>query len=117
MNPVHNRLTQAVKFASCSVIAVLAVSQVPLAVAQDDQQPDQDETAGALEEVVVTAMRRGEQVLTDIPASVSAFSGADLEQRGEYDLRDFLQMAPGVSRYAAMTYRAETNSRSMLMKM
>lgn len=97
MNLVHNRLTQAVKFASCSVIAVLAVSLVPLAVAQDDQQPDQDGTAGALEEVVVTAMRRGEQVLTDIPASVSAFSGADLEQRGQYDLRDFLQMAPGVS--------------------
>jgi len=62
MNPVHNRLTQAVKFAFCSVIAVLAVSQVPLAVAQDDQQPDQDETAGALEEVVVTAMRRGDDL-------------------------------------------------------
>ena len=62
MNPVHNRLTQAIKFASCSVIAVLAVSLVSLAVAQDDQQPDQDETAGALEEVVVTAMRRGDDL-------------------------------------------------------
>ncbi len=99
MNPVHNRLTQAIKFASCSVIAVLAVSLVSLAVAQDDQQPDQDETAGALEEVVVTAMRRGEQVLTDIPEGGGR--GTLSHRRG----------------YAAMTYRTETNSRSMLMKM
>jgi outer membrane receptor protein involved in Fe transport len=58
--------------------------------------PD-DEEAGAIEEVVVTAMKRGEQLILDIPASISAFTGERLAETGAYSLKDFLQMAPGVS--------------------
>ena len=64
------------------------------ALAQDQQD---QQLEGDLEEVVVTAMRRGEQIVLEIPASVTAFTGDYLEERGFFDLRDFLQMAPGVS--------------------
>jgi iron complex outermembrane recepter protein len=48
-----------------------------------------------LEEIVVTALKRGEAAISDTPIAISAFSGTELERRGMDALSDFLQTAPG----------------------
>lgn len=59
-----------------------------------------DEAAGehelALEEVVVTAQRR-EQLLTDVPISITAFSEAKLQQYNIKDAQGFLSLTPNVA--------------------
>ena len=48
-----------------------------------------------IEEIVVTATKR-EESLRDIPASISAFEGDELEKQGKLNLEDYLQETPGV---------------------
>ncbi len=66
------------------------------------------ETSLALEEVVVTAQRR-EQSIQDVPISVTAFTGADLQQRNITNAVDYLKITPGVS----FTEDGQTGSRGM----
>ena len=61
-----------------------------------------------LEEVVVTAQRR-EQNLQDVPVSVTAFTGATLEQRNIKNAVEYLTITPGVS----FTEDGQTGSRGM----
>ena len=49
-----------------------------------------------LEEVVVTAQRR-EQNLQDVPVSVTAFTGAAIEQGNIRSATDYLSLTPNVS--------------------
>ncbi|HSW14452.1 MAG TPA: TonB-dependent receptor [Solimonas sp.] len=49
-----------------------------------------------IEEVVVTATKRSENV-RDIPASITALSGEELEQRGAQDTADIVKLVPGVN--------------------
>ena len=49
-----------------------------------------------LEEVIVTAQKR-EQSLQDVPISVSAFSGAVLQESGIKDVFDLQTNAPGLT--------------------
>ena len=49
-----------------------------------------------IEEVVVTATKRAESV-QDIPLSVNAFTGAQLEEAGVKDIRDIAAQTPGLS--------------------
>jgi iron complex outermembrane receptor protein len=49
------------------------------------------------EEIVVTAARQGEQSLQDVPLSIQAFSGRQLEQRGIQDTADLFEAIPGAS--------------------
>ena len=49
-----------------------------------------------LEEVIVTAQKR-EASMQDVPVSMSAFSGVDLENMGVGRLEDFIGMTPNVS--------------------
>ena len=51
---------------------------------------------GVLEEIVVTAQRR-EQSLQDVPVSVTAFTGATLENLKITEASQYLQMTPNVS--------------------
>jgi iron complex outermembrane receptor protein len=62
----------------------------------------------SLEEVVVTAQRR-EQNLQDVPVSVTAFSGATLQQRNITNAVDYLNITPGVS----FTEDGQTGARGM----
>ena len=50
----------------------------------------------ALEEVIVTAEKR-EQNLQDVPASISAFSAAQIEQAGWDDISQLETSVPSVS--------------------
>ena len=49
-----------------------------------------------IEEVIVTATKRAESV-QDIPITVSAFTGAQLEEAGVKDIRDIAGQTPGLS--------------------
>jgi len=49
-----------------------------------------------IEEVIVTATKRAESV-QDIPLSVNAFTGAQLEEAGVKDIRDIASQTPGLS--------------------
>ncbi len=61
--------------------------------------PDESETRSGstrLEKVVVTANKR-EQVLTDVPMSISAISGKDLEKNGAKSFTDYAQTVPSLN--------------------
>lgn len=61
--------------------------------AAQDQQANQQ---AALEEIVVTAQRR-EQNLQDVPVAVTAVTSRDIEARGIQSTRDILPMTPNVT--------------------
>lgn len=67
-----------------------------------------DETSGALEEILVTAQRR-EQNLQEVPISVTAFSGEQLERANVKSAADYLAMTPNVS----FTEDAQSGSRGI----
>lgn len=62
--------------------------------------PEEPEAPAAepvpLEDVVVTATKR-DALRRDVPASIAAFTGAELEWHGDFELRDFLRRVPGVA--------------------
>ena len=74
---------------AAAVSAVLAATALPtVALAQDDQAPQ-------IEEIVVTALRR-EQNVQDIPINIASFSGDALERRGIEDLAELGRNVPGL---------------------
>ncbi|MES2489933.1 MAG: TonB-dependent receptor [Pseudomonadota bacterium] len=83
------------------VAATAAPEQVPTvalpsAPKAETSQADKPETRQrGIEEIVVTATKR-EESLRDIPASISAFNGGDLENQGKLNLSDYIQETPGV---------------------
>ena len=68
-------------FGALSLNAATAVAQSP----------------GVLEEIIVTASKRGEQRLMDIPLPITAFSGEDIEREGASSLTDFINRTPGLT--------------------
>ncbi|MFK7830065.1 MAG: TonB-dependent receptor [Congregibacter sp.] len=84
--PARNRLSLAV--AAATLLATVAI--VPGVAAQSE--------AGslALEEVVVTARRRAEN-LQDVPIAVTALSGDELTLRGSQDITELAQSIPSVT--------------------
>ncbi len=84
------------------VVALLTLTSAPFAAAGDGgqaQQSDpgqQEETAGQLQEIIVTAEKRSER-LQDVPAAISALSGATLEAMGAQSLGDYARTVPGLT--------------------
>ncbi len=71
-----------------AVAAVLAASPAPAVLAQ---QP-----VGALEEIVVTAQRRTEN-LQDVPLAIQALSGDTLSQLNVTTMDEYIRFLPSVS--------------------
>ncbi|MEJ8568692.1 TonB-dependent receptor [Elongatibacter sediminis] len=63
------------------------------ALAQDNA----DSSAGALEEVVVTASKRGDQFLQNMATSIRAITSEDLEKANIQDFEDWVGFVPGVT--------------------
>ncbi len=59
-------------------------------------QPVLAQSAGALEEIVVTARKRAES-LQDVPAAVTVFTQTQLQRSGVERAADFIYLTPGVS--------------------
>ncbi len=74
----NNRLT--------SVIIAAYASSFPIVSYSDSQ---------VLEEIVVTSQKRSES-LQDIPASISAISGSDLDKQGIYEVSELFRGMPGL---------------------
>jgi iron complex outermembrane receptor protein len=64
-------------------------------LAQDNEEAE-EASAGALEEVLVTARRRDESLL-DVPVAMTAFSSEQLERQGYQDLVAVGQASPNVT--------------------
>lgn len=61
-----------------------------------DSAPTTGNHEDSVDEVIVTAQKRAENILK-VPVAISAFSNADMENSGARQLSDFLASAPGVS--------------------
>lgn len=70
-------------------VSTLCLALPSFAVAQDD--------AGLLEEVVVTASKRGNQLLQETAASIRVLTGDNLEKAGIEDFGDWVGFVPGVT--------------------
>ena len=78
-----------------------SASRGTVEAAAGDQSPagtsdTQQAAAGQLQEVVVTARRREENI-TNVPATVTAFTAQQIEQAGIESPRDFIQLTPNVT--------------------
>ena len=60
------------------------------------QTPPAEDIGPQVEEVIITAQRREER-LQDVPVTVSAFTGAQLERRGIESSEDLTKITPGLS--------------------
>lgn len=55
------------------------------------------ESVPAMEEIVVTARKRGTEILQDVPATITALSGDKLENMGVLNFDDFAYQVPGLT--------------------
>lgn len=78
--------------ASASVLALLV--SAPLATAQETEADGADESSRTLATVTVTAQKRAEDI-NDVPLTVTALSGDDLQARGIEDPSDLVKVTPG----------------------
>lgn len=76
---------------SCMSLCLAATAQIAISETSDNV----DHAKPALEEVFVTATKRSESI-RDLPISIDAFSGTELEERGATGLEAILQFSPGV---------------------
>jgi outer membrane receptor protein involved in Fe transport len=67
-----------------------------IASAQDNSQPSASQTEPRLEEIVVTATRRTED-LTKVPMSITALSQKDMDRLHIHDMSDVARYTPGVT--------------------
>ncbi len=93
--------------------ALIASTQMSIALAQDQDADSGYGEDAALEEVIVTATRRA-QSLQDIPFNISAVSGDYIVQAGILDATELMREMPGVSVADGGARAAETNSTVMI---
>jgi iron complex outermembrane receptor protein len=75
-----------------TVLAIVAFTAPTTALAQEEQDSD----VMIMEEIVVTAQKR-EQLLRDVPLSISALTNSDIEKRGLVEMSSYLNSVPGVT--------------------
>jgi iron complex outermembrane recepter protein len=86
------------KLRACLVVSIVSLLGIGCGLANAQtttSSVSEEQSASGLAEILVTATRR-EELIKDIPFSVTAISGADLEERAALNLADFIQQVPGV---------------------
>ncbi|MBU2168130.1 MAG: TonB-dependent receptor [Alphaproteobacteria bacterium] len=87
---------KATLLASACAVATLSVLVPTMAMAQDQAgQPDPQDRATTVEEIIVTATRRAER-LQDVPLSITTLSQEDLNERGIVGYEGLAVATPGV---------------------
>ena len=77
--------------------AIVSLLYAGGAFAQDESKPkSRSDTVTAIEEIVVTAQRRSENI-KDIPISVTAFSQEAMDKQGVRNVNDIARLTPGVT--------------------
>jgi iron complex outermembrane recepter protein len=79
-------------FTGVSVAGLLSLPLLPAAAHAADP-----EGSGGLEEVVVTAEKRGEQSTQDVPGAIQAISGSTLDKIGAQEFSDYATRVPSLS--------------------
>jgi len=77
-------------------LASAVLAAIPAAYAQQAQQQATTESAGGLEQIVVTAQKRTEN-LQDVPISIQALDTQKLEQLNITDIDDYVKYLSGVT--------------------
>lgn len=85
-------------------IALATATTPALVAAQTADQTEQG--AGALEEVIVTATKR-EVNMQDLPMSIEAFSGEQIETMGLFNMSDYMKVIPSMSTVTTVPGRNE----------
>lgn len=81
---------------SASALALIA-ALTPAAMAQDAEQAQADPAdRGGIQEIVVTAQKRSENV-QDVPIAITAFGGEALQERGIADVSSLSGLTPNVN--------------------
>lgn len=76
----------------CGALGLVCWSMTGVAAAQETPPAN-----ASLQEIVVTANKRGEQSLQDIPISISALSATDLQRSQAQGIQDFATSIPGLA--------------------
>jgi outer membrane receptor protein involved in Fe transport len=108
-------LSSAVCLALAYSVAASAQDQAESAVPVDSaKNPNSDQSAAPKEEqeIVVTANRRSQR-LQDVPASVSALTGGELEAKNAVSFADFARSVPGLSLSDSGTGRQQPSIRGV----
>jgi iron complex outermembrane recepter protein len=79
-----------------AILAVFAADAAPAAFAQEAVQPAPNSDT-ELEEVVVSATKRGNENLQTVPIAITAESQATLEAKGAVDFSDYARSVPSLS--------------------
>lgn len=85
--------------ASAAAMALVSLAAVPARAqsAQSDQSSPATQEVHQDDEIVVTALKTGEQQLDRAPLAIQAFSEKTLKGRGVRDASDLIQLIPGAS--------------------
>ena len=81
---------------STQTLAAAAVAASSLVLSGTPAEAQQPDSEGSLEEIIVTALKR-ESRLRDVPGSVSAMTGEQLQDIGAQSLADYINSIPGVT--------------------
>jgi len=87
----HQLITKSMLLSGLAVMSSAGISQ-----AQQNDTANESQNSIVLDEIIVTAQRR-QQTIQDVPASVSAISGLQLEQNQITDVLDLQYSIPNIS--------------------
>jgi iron complex outermembrane receptor protein len=82
--------------ASLSVLGLATVPAHAQSAAPDENQQAERSTGSVMDEILVSAQRRSEN-LQDVPIAITAFSGEQLDRLGIDESTDIAQFVPGVT--------------------
>jgi outer membrane receptor protein involved in Fe transport len=83
-------------------LASLGLASLKVAVAQTESATKSNQLT--LQEIVVSATRRGDVVLQSVPAAISVVSPSDLDNKGMRSLQDLSELLP-----SGVVYRTVLN--------
>lgn len=84
-------------FATFIRFRLLLMCSITLGIIQNVSAAEEAEIDTVLEEVLVTAQRRGPERLQDVPMSVSVVDRKTIDQMGLVEMNDYLRALPSVS--------------------
>ncbi|MGH8209408.1 MAG: hypothetical protein ACREU6_07390, partial [Steroidobacteraceae bacterium] len=93
MRTVRSTLAPVILPLGLACMAPFAQAQAPV-----DQGPSaSEEGAPQLEEIVVTASKRSDETLKEVPGSLTALTDKTLTNLGVIDFQEYLPYVPGLS--------------------
>jgi len=80
-----------------SAVSGLALSASPTWAQEDPGAPQEDASQPTFNDTIVVTARRRAEDISNVPVSISAFSGDQLEQKSITNIADLVKITPGVN--------------------